>query len=61
LHEPKAPSLGGGFHLRDQARFTDACFPAQQGNVPAVTFRLLKQPMESGEFGGAPDQHRAND
>jgi hypothetical protein len=61
LEQQKSLTGGGGFHLRDQARFANASFPTQQGNVPTAAFRLLKQPAESGELGCAPDQHRAND
>jgi hypothetical protein len=61
LEQQKALSLGGGENLRDQARFADASFPAEQGNVPAAAFRLLKQQVENSELGCAPDQHWAND
>jgi len=61
LQGQKALSLGVGFHLRNQARFANACLTAKQGNLPAAAFRLVKKLVEGGEFGGAPDQDRAND
>jgi hypothetical protein len=36
-------STGVGFHLRDQARFANARFPAEQGNLPLAAFHLLKK------------------
>jgi len=60
LEQQKTLTGGGGFHLSDQARFANASLPADQGHVPAAAFRLLNQQVESGEFGSAPDQHRAN-
>ena len=61
LQGQKALTGGLGFHLRDQARFANARFPAEQGNLPPAAFRLLKKQMAGGELGGAPDQDGAND
>jgi len=61
LQQQKALSLGVGFHLRNQARFANARFPAKQGDLPPATFRLLKKQVEGGELGCTPDQDGAND
>src|SRR5258708_2055124 len=61
LQQQKALAGGVGFHLRDQARFANARFPAEQGNLPPAAFRLLNEQVEGGELGCAPDQDRAND
>jgi hypothetical protein len=41
LQELKALSERLGFELSHQARFADACFPAQQGNLSPSALRLL--------------------
>lgn len=61
LHELEALPSGGDFHLRHQARFANARFPAKQGNLPSVAFRPLKKQVQDGKLACAPDQFRADD
>ena len=55
LHQQEVVRAGIGFDLSHQARFADARFPRQQGDVPLAAFRPIDEQVEQCEVQGTPD------
>jgi hypothetical protein len=49
-----------GFCLGHQARFANACFTGQQGDLPLTTERLIDQCMKGREVTDAVNEYRAD-
>jgi len=50
-----------GFDLSHQARFANARFTRNQGNLPLTALRSIDERAEGGEIMRATDQDRTND
>ena len=61
LEEQKSLTGGGGFHLRDQARFANARLTRHEGDLALSAPGLLKKLRERNTFGYAANKDRAND
>ena len=60
LEQEKILRGSRGFGLGHQARFADACFTGQQGNLPLTIVRLIDQRVERGEFIDTVNEDRAD-
>src|SRR5579871_1397517 len=61
LHQQKVARGSLGFDLSHQARFADACFPANECHLPLSAFRSINEHTEVGKLLHATDHDWADD